>query len=190
MCVFTYIYIYLPLFTHHIPYNTRRKHMNMHRQSPCFNSLSHLCYVGKPLITCWPWECSSPSIHPYLFKRGTYTYIYTYYIHIHIFLHVAHCIHIGIHIHMLQFALLCAHIGIYIYLLFRLVFDFFTSQLLYHLYHTPSLYPIVGSLNVYSIAIASEIILNHIASWSWQAQIQLYPHLKPPCQNCLWWLKS
>ena len=117
-CVYLPIYIYLPLFTHHIPYNTRRKHMNMYRQSPCFNSLSHLCYVGKPfdnLLAVGMFKPVHPSIHIYL-NEGR-IHIYTYYTHIHIYLHVAHCIHIGIHIHILQFALLCAHIGIYIYII-------------------------------------------------------------------------
>ena len=63
--------------------------MNMYRQSPCFNSLSHLCYVGKPLITCWPWECSSPSIHPsihiYLNEGRIHIYIYILYTHTHLF---------------------------------------------------------------------------------------------------------
>ena len=119
MYIYIFIYHYLPII---IPYNTRRKHMNMYRQSPCFNFLSHLCFVGKPLITCWPWECSSPSIHPSIpiyLNEGRlhiYNYIYTYYMHIHIYLHVARCIHIGIHIYIYCDLPCYVHTLVYVYI--------------------------------------------------------------------------
>ena len=156
----------------------------------CWKTFDNLLAVGmfKPV---------HPSVHPSIpiyLNEGRlhmYNYIYIYILYAHTHLSTCSTLHSYryTYIHILRFALLSAHIGIciyiYIHVLFHLVFDFFTSQLFYHLYHTPSLSPSVGSLNVYSIAIAGEIILNHIASCSWQAQIQLYPHLKPPCQNCL-----